>query len=268
MVLRRLSGKLLADWPSRIGYSPEFADVESLVALLVHAGVLPPVTRADLGLGGESPIPPDRQPEMFRRVLSYLCELLDMPEPPVLRHPPLLGDARMAQMQPPALLCGAMLLENTDSVELGFRLSRALALGTTGRLAGSTRSGGQLRPYFMAALATARGSLRFEGHTFETARNAIATLDVPTRARIAEVSQRLAAKYGSINLTAWTKGLGRTATRLSLLICGDLQRVGRAVADEGQTVLDDLLAFVLSWDYLDLSEELRATASQPDRAKT
>jgi hypothetical protein len=49
------------------------------------------------------------------------------------------------------------------------------------------------------------------------------------------------------------------ASRLSLVICGDLLRVGRSVAEEeGQAALDDLLAFALSLDHLDLCEELRA----------
>jgi hypothetical protein len=49
------------------------------------------------------------------------------------------------------------------------------------------------------------------------------------------------------------------ASRLSLVMCGDLLRVGRAVVDEeGQSALDDLLAFALSFEHLDLSEEIRA----------
>jgi Predicted N-acetylglucosaminyl transferase len=257
--LRRISKKLPANWPSRIGYSPEFADVESLIALLVDSGVIPPVTAAEVGLDSEAPIPPNQQPALFRPLLHYVCDLLEVPEPRVLRHPALHGDARMAHLQPPALLCGSTLLKNADSLELGFRLGRALALATTGRLAGSARSGGQLRPYFMAALATARESLRLEGPDFEGARDAIAALDAPAHARIADVSQRVVSKYGIINLTTWTKGLGQMATRLSLVICGDLLRIGRAVAEEeGPAALDDLLAFALSFEYLDISEETRA----------
>ena len=260
-VLPRISIKLPASWLGRLGYSPEFADVESLISLLVESGVLPPVRSTDVGLDGEAPIAPKQQPALFRSVLLYICELLETPEPPVLLHPVLLGDARMAHLQPPALLCGSTLLEHSDSVELGFRLGRALALATTGRLAGSVRSGGQLRPYVMAALATARGSLRFEGQAFEDAREAIAALDAPARASIVEVSQQLARRYGSINLTAWAKGLGRVASRSSLVICADLLRVGRALAEEeGRAALDDLLAFALSLDHLDISEELRAAS--------
>ena len=51
------------------------------------------------------------------------------------------------------------------------------------------------------------------------------------------------------------------ATRLALLITGDLLRVGRAVGEEeGPPALDDLLAFALSLDYLDLRQNLGLAA--------
>jgi tetratricopeptide (TPR) repeat protein len=257
--LRWISNKLAADWPGRLGYSAEFADVEALLALLVETGVLPPVASTDAVIDSGALVAASQQPGPFRSVLRNICELLGVEEPLVILHEVLLGSARMTQTQAPVLLCGPTLLKHSDSVELGFRLSRALALATTGRLAGCIRSGGQLRPYVMAALAASRGSLRFEGPEFEVARDAIAALDVPTRTRIAEISQKLARKYGAINLTAWTKGLVRMASRLSLVICGDLLRVGRAVAEEdGPAALDDLLGFALSFDHLDFAEELRA----------
>jgi CheY-like chemotaxis protein len=261
-VLRWISGKLPANWLGRIGYSPESADVESLIALLLDCGVLPPVTSTDVGLDNQSAIPPSQLPEPFRQILHYMCDLLEIQAPPVLCHPVLRGSARVALLQTPTLLCGSTLLAESDSVELGFRLGRALALATTGRMAGSVRSGGQLRPYVMAALATARGSLRVQEPALEGARNAIAALDAPARARITEVSRRLAGKYEAINLTAWGKGLGRMASRLSLVICGDLLRVGQAVAEEeGQAALDDLLAFALSFDHLDFRQEIHERKS-------
>jgi len=89
---------------------------------------------AELGLNREASVLPSQQPAPFRGVLLTLCDLLEIREPAVLRHPGLVGDARMAHLQPPSLLCGPTLLEQSDSVELGFRLGRALALATTGRL--------------------------------------------------------------------------------------------------------------------------------------
>jgi len=253
-----LPTKLPTDWASRVGYSGEFADIEEMIALLVESGVLPPTTSTEAGLEDGALVGPLQQPESFKVALRYVCGLLKVQEPTVLRHHVLLGNARMAHMQVPVLLCGPVLLKNPDPVELGFRLSRALALATSGRLAGCVRSGGQLRPYVMAALAEARGSLRIEGPEFQGARDAIAALDVAARTRIAEVSQQMARRYGAINLTAWAKGLIRMAARVSLVICGDLLRVGRAVVEEeGQAALEDLLAFAMSFDHLDFSEEIR-----------
>jgi hypothetical protein len=49
------------------------------------------------------------------------------------------------------------------------------------------------------------------------------------------------------------------ASRLSLVICADLLRVGHATAqEEGQAALEDLLAFSLSLEHLDICEEIRA----------
>ncbi len=259
----RLPSKLPADWTIRLGYPPEFTAVENLLALLAESGVFPPSSIRELGLQeNESLLAGHAQPSHFRAALVALCELLDLPEPRVFLHPAFAGEAHMAHSQPPALFCGRALLDQPDPVELGFRLSRALALAPLGRLAGSTRSGGQLRPFFMAALATARGGLRSENPAFEAAKARLAALPSAVRARIAESSQALVRDYGSINLTAWTKSLSQTATRLSLLICGDLLKVGSAIAEtEGQVALDNLISFALSLEYLDFRGEIHASES-------
>jgi hypothetical protein len=237
--------------------------VENLLALLVESGVIPTTTIPDLGLKeSESLVDPERQSALFRSVLESLCGLLGVPIPRVLQHPAFTSDALVAPTRPLSLLCGQAVLESTDPIEIAFRLGRALALASTGRVAGSARSGGQLRPFFMAALATARGGLRSEDPVFEAAKARIASLEAPVRARIAESSQNLVREYGSINLSSWTKSLSRTAIRLSLVICGDLLRVGAALAEEeGQAALDDLLTFALSLDYLDLRDEIHRQGS-------
>jgi hypothetical protein len=135
-----------------------------------------------------------------------------------------------------------------------------LALGTPGRLAGSSRSGGDLRPYFLAAMATVRGSLRSEQPEEENARAAISALDQTARAKISEAGQRIMRRQAVVNLSTWTKTLARMSNRLALVLCGDLLRVGQAAAEEeGHAALDDLLAFALTLDYLDLREGLGAS---------
>jgi CheY-like chemotaxis protein len=262
--LPKVAGPLPANLLARAGYRPEESDLEQLAALLVETSVLKPFTRDELGLmESDLPLPADAQPVAFRAVLDYVCGLFQIPVPEaVISLPVLGGDARMADLRPPALLCGQLLLATEDPVELGFRLSRAMALYAPGRRAGSARSGGQMRPYFIAALALANAAGPVKGAAAQDAFEAIAALDAPEQARILEVVQAIKQKYDNLNLTVWGRGLARVATRLALLITGDLLRVGRAVVEEdGPAALDDLLVFALSLDYLDLRRDLGLAAT-------
>jgi CheY-like chemotaxis protein len=260
--LRKIAGPLPANLLVRAGYRPDENDLEQLAALLVETSVLKPFSRDDLGLlESDLPLPDDAQPAVFRDTLAYVCGLFQtgLPEA-VISVPVLGGDARMADLRPPALLCGQLLLASEDTVELGFRLSRAMVLAAPGRRAGSARSGGQMRPYFIAALALANAAGPVRGAAAQEAASAIAALDSVAQARILEVVQAIKQKYDNLNLTVWGRGLARVATRLALLITGDVLRVGRAVVEEdGPAALDDLLAFALSLDYLDLRHSLVAT---------
>jgi CheY-like chemotaxis protein/cytochrome c-type biogenesis protein CcmH/NrfG len=262
--LRKISGALPANLLARAGYRPEESDLEALAALLVETRVLKPFSRDELGLmESDVPLPNDAQPAAFRDVMTYVCGLFQTPEPEAVISLPVLGaDARMADIRPPALLCGQLLLASEDTVELGFRLGRAMALSAPGRRAGSARSGGQMRPYFVAALALANAAGPVKGAAAQEASRAIAALDTTAQARILEIVQSIKQKYDNLNLTVWGRGLARVATRLALLITGDVLRIGRAVVEEdGPAALDDLLAFALSLDYLDLRQDLGNAAT-------
>jgi CheY-like chemotaxis protein len=262
--LRKISWPLPANLLARAGYRPDESDLEQLAALLVETSVLKPFTRDELGLlETDSPLPVTAQPTAFRDVLHYVCGLFQTPVPETVISAPVLGgDARLADLRPPALLCGPLLLETEDTVELGFRLSRAMALCAPGRLAGSARSGGQMRPYFVAALALANAAGPVKGAAALAAAKTIAELDTTAQARILEAALAIKRKYDNLNLSVWGRGLARVATRLALLISGDLLRVGRAVVEEdGPAALDDLLAFALSLDYLDLRQDLGLTTA-------
>ena len=261
--LRQIAGPLPANLLARAGYRPEESDLEQLAALLVETSVLRPFARDELGLvDSDLPLPAAAQPALFRDILRYVCGLFQTPEPEsIISLPVLGGDARMADLRPPALLCGQLLLASDDTVELGFRLSRAMALSAPGRRAGSARSGGQMRPYFIAALALANAAGPVKGVAAQEASSAIAALDAAAQSRIFDAVQAIKQKYDNLNLSVWGRGLARVATRMSLLITGDVLRVGRAVVEEdGLAALDDLLTFALSLDYLDLRQDLGLTA--------
>jgi CheY-like chemotaxis protein len=262
--LRKIAGPLPANLLARAGYRPEESDLEQLAALLVETTVLKPFSRDELGLTeSDLPLPANARPAAFRDVLAYVCGLFQTPLPEaVISLPVLGGDARMADLRPPALLCGQLLLASEDAVELGFRLGRAMALSAPGRRAGSARSGGQMRPYFVAALALANAAGPVKGAAAQEASRAIAALDPAAQARILEVVQTIKQKYDNLNLSVWGRGLARVATRLALLITGDVLRIGRAVVEEdGPAALDDLLAFALSLDYLDLCQDIGNAAT-------
>jgi hypothetical protein len=213
-------------------------------------------------LATDAPLPPARQPPAFRSALEQACRLFQVQVPQAIISLPVLGaDARMADLRPRTLLCGESLLGGQDTIELGFRLGRAAALCPPGRLAGSARSGGQMRPYFIAALALVNAAGPVKGATAIEASRAITALGPEGRARILEAAQTIKRKYDNLNLSVWGRGLARVATRLALLVCGDLLRVGRAVAEEeGPGALDDLLGFALSLDHIDLRQELAGSA--------
>jgi CheY-like chemotaxis protein/cytochrome c-type biogenesis protein CcmH/NrfG len=257
--LQRIEAHLSEDLLARAGYRPEESDLEHLSELLVQSGILKPFERDELGLlDCDIPLPPSEQPERFREVLQYVCGLYRIAPPEAVISMPVLGaDARLADLRPPALLCGNLLLAADETVELGFRLGRAMALWAPGRLAGSARSGGQMRPYFVAALSLANATGPVQGPVALAASKAVAALDPRVRDRIRESVLAIKQNYDNLNLSVWGRGLARVATRMALIICGDLLRVGRAVAEEdGPAALDDLIAFALSLDYLDLRSEL------------
>lgn len=257
--LQRIDHALPPDLLARAGYGTEERDLEHLAELLVKTSVIKPFERDELGLQeADVPLPVPQQPQAFRDVLWYVCGLYGVDLPEAIISLPVLGqDARLADLRPPALLCGNQLLGTDDTVELGFRLGRAMALWAPGRLAGSARSGGQMRPYFVAALTLANATGPVQGADALAAVGVLSGLNASAKARILQAALAIKQNYDNLNLSVWARGLARIATRLALIISGDLLRVGRAVAEEdGPAALDDLIAYALSLDYLDFRREL------------
>jgi CheY-like chemotaxis protein/tetratricopeptide (TPR) repeat protein len=255
-LLRRLAAPLEQSVMRRIAAPGEEEEVEAMMDALARARVLEPIRLEDLGAG--APLVPDQMPAAFRRVLGYACEVLRIEEAPaVVPDTRLHGGARVIDVRPHALLVGSALLESTDTVELGFRLSRALACGTPGRVAGSVRTGRHLRPYFVAALTLARGASNSPDPDVQPVLARVLAAAPALRTSLAGIGARLLRSRREVNLSDWARSLGRTANRVGLLLSSDLVRAGRAVAEEdGAEALDDLISFALSPEHLDLREEL------------
>jgi CheY-like chemotaxis protein/tetratricopeptide (TPR) repeat protein len=261
-LLRRLPTPLELSVAERVGSPGEDAQMETLFTMLVRAGVIEPLTSAEAGLEEQERLETDQQPSAFRRVLLYLCQLLGQEEPATVYRKSSLGSsARMADVRPQALVVGGTLLESSDAVELAFRLGRALAVGSPGRIAATSRTGRQLRPYMLATLAAARATTIELDENAEAVVRRIGRLDSASRKQVVSLCVTLTRGRSSLDLGAWVRAVNRTATRLALLISGDVMRVGQAVAqDDGPEALEDLLSFALSIEHLDLREELGIAA--------
>ncbi|MDZ4695003.1 MAG: response regulator [Deltaproteobacteria bacterium] len=257
-LLTRLSQSIDGAMLQRIRHSGEDVEMEFLFATLSTRGILPAFTDAEVGLFGEQPMRDKDLPEVFARVLEYVCGVLKVKVPPrIFNVDALDGDARLADTRPQALFVGPKLLLSNDTIELGFRLGRAMSFGTPGRLTGASRSGRQLKPYLLACMAFARQAL--SGGEIEVVPivEQLESCDDPIRQRLKDLGTRLIRDRSAINLSAWSKSLSRTANRLSLLVSGDLLRVGRAIGEEeGGEAVEDLLEFALSVEHFDLREEL------------
>ncbi|MDX2023162.1 MAG: response regulator [Deltaproteobacteria bacterium] len=256
-VLGRLAQPIEGGILAKARHPGEDADLEALFALLATSGLLAPFSDEDMGLTGEHPLAPGEIPDAFRRVLHYACGVLKVSLPErIFPYEALEGDARLADTRPYSLFVGPALLQSTDTVELGFRLGRAMSFGTPGRIAGSSRSGRQLRPFLMACMALGRKTLSGSEVDPEIIEH-IETSAPQEKVILAELGSRLVRDRSAINLSAWARSLGRTATRLGTLICGDVMRVGKIVSEEeGPEALEDFLEFVLSIEHLELREEL------------
>ncbi len=114
-----------------------------------------------------------------------------------------------------------------------------------------------MRPYFVAALALANATGPVQGAAALAAVGVISSLNTSAKSRILQAALAIKQNYDNLNLSVWGRELARIATRLALIVSGDLLRVGRAVAEEdGPAALDDLIAYALSLDYLDFRREL------------
>jgi tetratricopeptide (TPR) repeat protein/CheY-like chemotaxis protein len=264
--LRPVSRPLDPELRQRLAFPGEDDEIEKLVGALAAGGIIERASDLDLGLNDATPVLPDQMPAPFRRVLRYVNETLGLKEPgKILAQPRLENEARIADARPPVLLVGTQLLETPDTVELAFRLGRALALGSAGRVAAVARTGRHLRPAFLAAVTLARGASASPEADVDDLMKRIINCSTVHKLKIMDTAGRLLRGRRSMDVSRWARSLVRTATRIGLLLSADLLRVGRAVdAEEGTAALDDLLAFALSPEHVELREELgTATSAVP-----
>ncbi len=105
-----------------------------------------------------------------------------------------------------------------------------------------------------------------------------ARLGAEQKTKLEDIVARLEERGGRLDLLAWIRGVELTATRVGLLLAGDLRTVSRIMKDEDRTIADlgadakrgDLLSFCASEEYGKLRERMgvaiHSTAGAPSEA--
>jgi hypothetical protein len=204
--LRPLARPIDADLRQKIAFPGEDDDIEKLVGALAGAGIIERMSDIDMGIHDATPVAADQMPAPFRRALRYVSEMLGQKEPSrVLNVFKLENEARVADARPAVLLVGPQLLAATDPIELVFRLSRALSLNSSGRVAAISRTGRHLRPAFLAAVTLARGSNASPEADVDDLMKRIMATSTVHKLKIMDSAGRLLRGRRSMDISKWAR---------------------------------------------------------------
>ncbi len=256
---RTLPGEIWA----LVRHPDDTPDVGALMELLAPAAhALMPMTLDELEVDESMRVSDDELPDSFRRLRSYLAQLIGVDEPAVYIRTDFGRQVHIGAVAEPVLLAGDDALTNPERAELAFRLARAMTFAWPGRAVGGSRPARVLKALTLVTLAEAAphtaAAITAGGDPdgwMARARDALAALPADVRAQARTVVQRITSRSPQLNLSRWSRALARTADRVGLLACGDLPAARRFASDHG-AVDDDLVEFALSAAHLKVRAEL------------
>lgn len=238
---------------------PDDDPVLSQLFARVFAVHQPAFSLAELGVAESDRIAPEQLPDAFKRVLVYLAELFGVAAPPVYRRADFGGDVHVGALLPPILLAGPQALALNDRIALAFRIGRALTYLAPGRAISGALPSRRLKTVLLATVTLVSTGMKVDDPDGQVALLRAQLAAAPTLQReIAPlVGHLLKNPQGSLNLSRFSRGLARTAERVGLVVCNELQAAARITA-EGSVpgALDNLLDFALSPEYHQAKEAL------------
>jgi DNA-binding response OmpR family regulator/tetratricopeptide (TPR) repeat protein len=255
--LQRAGAPLSSQLVDRLRH-PDDDRVLSRLFAVVFAVHHPPFALADLGVSAVDGIAPETLPEPFAKVLAYLAELFGVSAPPVYRRADFGSDAHVGAMAEPVLLAGPQALALHDRIGLAFRLGRALTYLWPGRALVGALPTRHLKTILLATVTLSSPGLKIDDADGQIAALRAQLAVAPGLARdVAPLVDRLLKVQGALNLSRYTRGLARTAERVGLLVCNELQAAARITAETSVPgAVDDLLDFALSPEYHSAKEAL------------
>ncbi|HUS67596.1 MAG TPA: response regulator [Kofleriaceae bacterium] len=197
-------------------------------------------------------------PAAFLRLRAYAAHMLGVQVPPVYSRPDFGHQIHVAAVSPPVLLVGDDALSSPERSELSFRLGRAMSYLRPGRTMASSQPARLLKQVMLASFAaTHQGGADDGDATVGELTNAISLLDSEALAEVSRLLEYMRSENRTINLSRWTRAMGRTGDRVGLVLCGDLPaavRFSRETA-EAESLLD-LLDFAISPSFGKLRQQM------------
>ncbi len=235
--------------------SPEVGALFELLAPAIHSVAAP--TLADMDVDEDLYIDEEDLPAALVRIRSYTAHMLGVQEPRFYLRADFGHQIHVGATSPPVLLAGDDALAAPERLELSYRLGRAMTFLWPGRALGSSRPGRFLKRAVLAAFASGNpgSDVPDPDGSVGQLREAIETLDPAALSRVHELVRQLTSDNSSLNLSAWSRALARTAERVGLLLCGDVPAAVRFCRDDSGS-RDELMDFAVSAEHMWLRQHI------------
>ncbi len=262
--LQRLNQPLDASTWGKIRHEDENVLIEALFSTLTASGLLPSVTPQQAGLAGARPLSRSTFPEPFGSIFDYVSRSLGIVSGIQVMVGGAGRDVQLLPTQPFTLLVGPELIGTSETIEIAFRLGRALSFATPSRIAAASRTGRHLRPYLVACMAHGLKTVSSSEPEVLAILEKIAAAPEDIRNKLGEIGARIARERKALNLSAWTRAVRRTAARLGMVISRDVQTSARIIGEvEDIEAREALLDFAVSPEHLELRSILGAIVAEP-----
>lgn len=174
---------------------------------------------------------------------------------------------RNPNVDPPAVLVGNDMLQAKPERELAFETARVMTLMRPEfYLASALMASEYLKVVLAAALAVRTGQIIGTDNAADAQElaHAIQRLPEQVQLQIQTAVQRLLESGRNPDVSAWLKAVDHTASRVGLLLCGDLRTASNMIKDEAHQIgkaspkdkIRELIVFAISEEYFELREEL------------
>ncbi|MEZ4459656.1 MAG: tetratricopeptide repeat protein [bacterium] len=252
-------------------YHPEQDMLISFIMSILGQG-LRPAYASDIkewGLHKKKDLLSQDEQLMFTKIYSYSARTQAiMPAPALyLRRDQALG-MRNGNVEPPAFVIGGDMMQGKSDRELAFTVSRQLCLARPEHYLASTPFPTEvLKLFFMAAMHITDPSLGIGpslGEQGEVWIREIQRIPGPMLMQLSKFMKQYLAKKENPNLSEWLSAVDHTASRVGLLLCGDLQQAASCIKNDlnpiGKTSIKEkireMVLFSISDEYFELRRQL------------